>query len=163
MVGRSPALGMLGQLQQHRLDLGKTLGAAMVGRSPALGMLGQLQQHRLDLGKTLGAAMVGRNLQAVMVTRNDVAKDCSWAGVLGTGLGAAMAKQWVSSVAILPADAGSVTTSPPYLPLHPSALTPQVAASYPADPAALDWVDQWRRMSLYERSTFILAVVTTFL
>jgi hypothetical protein len=74
-----------------------------------------------------------------------------------------MAKHWASNVTILPAPAESVTTSPPYLPLHPSDVVPQVWASHSTDWAALDWLDQWRRMSLYERGTFILAVVTTLL
>jgi hypothetical protein len=56
--------------------------AAMVGRSAAAMVLGQFQQHRLDVGKALGGAMVGRNLQAVMqglmVAMNDVERDSSW-------------------------------------------------------------------------------------
>ena len=128
--------------------IGKGLATTMVKNSPGLEAMVRLQQQAQ--GKGLATAMV----------RNSAGLDAI--GSLDRRqLVLALQRQWVSNVTIFPGQAGSAAA--PVLGVYPSAGAPQIAGLPPADARVGGWVDQWHRMSLFDRSLFIIAVVTALL
>jgi hypothetical protein len=74
----------------------------------------------------------------------------------------ALGKLWAGNLTIFPAQAGLATTAPLFA-AHPWGVIPRIPLPPPADPGVPGWADEWHRMSLFDRSLFVLAVVTVLL
>jgi hypothetical protein len=125
--------------------------ATMVARSPAIEAACTLQQQQVAIVAKGLAAMIAKRSPAIEAMRT-----------LQQQHVAMVAKHWASNATILPVQAGPATTATLF-PVRPSAVVTRTPVLPHTDPGALGWMDLWRQMSPFERSMFVLAVVTALL